>query len=173
MENDVTKQKVSVLKKLGIYQLIGGVVGLLFIAWGIKDLIESNVLVLLLFVVMALLFGYSVFCGVMCLRRHGKALTFSMVNQLLQVIGFVSGGYGFSYTAGIYFTFKFDLIEFPGLSFGLGVSRCNIDFNSGNEQAFMSVNIIAIWVFYEILILVNALKEEERDRQINSLGEEE
>lgn len=165
------KQKLSLLRKLGIYQLAGGLLGLLFIVWSIKVVFEGNVLLLLIYIAMALLFSYSVLCGVMCLRNHVKALVFSMTNQLLQVLGFAYAGFGFSFIAGVYFTFNFDINDFPGLSFGLGISKCIINYNTGNEQAVISINIVAIWVFYEILTMINSIKELEKDQQINSLGE--
>jgi len=171
MEKIITKEAASVLYRIGIYQIAGGLLGLVLILWNSSTLFQSSVWNILLFIIITLLFIYSVVCGVMCIKKNSKALPLSFANQLLQSIGFAIGGYAFSYVSGIYCAINLDFTDSPGLSFSIGISRCFLNINTDDAQSMLSFNLIGIWVFYEVLMLINKVKEDTRERQINSIGQ--
>lgn len=61
MEKKLSQETISALLKLGVYQIVGGAIGVLLILWGILQTTKLNVSFLLLFAVILLFFGYSIF----------------------------------------------------------------------------------------------------------------
>jgi len=85
--SDMTKRTKSGLLKIGLYQIIGGAIGILIILYAIIQSTNLAGLSILLYLFMSLFFGFSILCGTICLKGGEKALKFSLINQYMQIIG--------------------------------------------------------------------------------------
>ncbi len=163
--NNLTPNIISKLKGLGIYQIAGGAVGVILILWAALIIQEwsqqSIVLVLLLYSFMLLFFAFSIYCGILCLKKHSIALKLSLINQILQVIGFAMFGVSFQYVAGIYFTVGLDLTQSFNLNFGLGIPTFKFYINDGSHQLLVTFNFVALG----LIIFIEKLRKQIKEKQ--------
>ena len=171
MENLISKETEADLTKLGIYQIVGGALGLLFIVWNIYRTEFFTGLVILIYFFVLLFFAYSIFCGVLCLKPKKNALTHSLINQILQLIGFAFMGIAYKYIAGVYFTVGLDLTDAIQVGFGAGFSKLNFTFNIDPDRLEVDFNLIAFILIYWIDKLMRKIKEEAAIRQASSIGD--
>src|SRR5688500_13713000 len=129
----------SNLNALGIYQIIGGVLGLAFSYWIVN---VSFSIILLLDLLFALgLYGFSIYCGILLIRKHKNGLIFSKVNQLLQVIQLAMFGYGFTYISGVAFSVGLDLTDEAVLGFNFAFSNWRVTVNSELDILMVRLNL--------------------------------
>ena len=171
MEELISKEIKSALTKLGLYQILGGVVGVLISIWGIYSIPRLTGLTVFLYLFILLFFAYSIFCGILCLKAQKSALVHSLINQLFQVIGFAMMGFAFKYIAGFYLTIWLDLTDSIKFGFNAGISKFEFNYNNENERLEVEFNLIAFALIYWIDKLISKVKEEAANRQISSIGE--
>jgi hypothetical protein len=171
MTKIISEEVKSSLVKLGIYQVIGGAIGTLLILWSVFTGSSLTGLTLLVYVFMLLFFGYSIFCGVLCLKAKQNALRHSIINQLMQVFGFAVLGFAFKYIAGLYLTVGLDLTESFEISFGAGISKFDFLFNKEADRIEIDFNLVAIILVYCISKLFKKVKAEYETSQVSSIGQ--
>lgn len=170
MNKLLSKQTESDLLKLGLYQIFGGAIGILILAIGIfKSSLFSGLSILILFFIL-LFFSYSVVCGVLCIRGSVTALKHSLINQILQVIGFAAVGFAFKYVAGIYLTVGLDLTDSFNFSYGAGISKFSFNFNLEKDRLELDLNLVAVCLVYWIERLIKRVKEENEVREVSEIG---
>lgn len=150
MKLKISRKSESDLFKLGIYQLTGGVIGLLILVWAaLHTPFLTSLMVLVLFIV-AVIFSYSIVCGILCFRLHEQALRYSLINQILQLVSIAAAGFSFHYCAGIYLNFGINLTHTIRLDAGLGISGFIFNFNKEPDEMNLYINIVAllliIWI---------------------------
>ena len=139
----------SKIKYLGIYQLLGGIIGILNTLRFLPSFEVINGGILMLLLIIFGLYSFSAFCGYLLIRkRYFSGLNLSIYNQLIQIIGFGVLGYAFHFTAGIYCGIKLNLTHDTIMTFMLGHSAAMLNLNSNPEFTELSINFIA-------LILIN------------------
>jgi hypothetical protein len=169
MNRFLSKKTISKFKTLGIYQIIGGSIGALLVLWGLLSVQQfSGLIILYLFILV--FFGFSIYCGTLCLKTKNNSLRFSLINQILQVIGIAMFGLTFKYAAGVYFSAGLNLTESFNLTFGAGVSKFDFNFNNENERLEVDFNFIALGLIIFIERLKKIVKEENDKNQVSSIG---
>src|SRR5215831_3400857 len=148
------------LKVLGIYQIVGGALGIGMTIW-MMDLSSVSALLLLIILIAMALFAYSMFCGVLLLRRPKPGLKHSMINQLLQVVSFSVLGFSFQYAGGIFLSVGMDLTDSLLFKFNAGISSWQIIFSSSNDYLIINLNLVALSLVYVINRLLNKMNENE------------
>jgi hypothetical protein len=143
-----TKSKSNVLK-IGWYQIIGGGFGGLLILSSLFSSIQLSGLEVSVHVFSLLFFGYSIFSGIICIKYKKNALTHSLINQFLQLIGFAFAGVAFSYAAGINLYIGFDITALV-VKFGFSLSELNFNLNLEHERAEIYLNLVALGMIYWI-----------------------
>lgn len=171
MENQISKETESDLTKLGLYQIVGGAVGILIIIWSIYKTQLLTGLTVLIYLFILLFFAYSIFCGTLCLKTKKNALGHSLTNQILQVIGFAMMGFAFKYVAGFYLTIGLDLTDSVSFGFGAGISKFDFNFNNEKDRLEVDFNLVAFAIIYWIDKLMKKVKEEAAIRQASSIGD--
>jgi hypothetical protein len=159
MEKLISKETESNLTKLGLYQIVGGVVGLIIIGWNIFKAPIFTGFTLLIYLFIILFFSYSIFCGRLCLKINKNALGHSITNQILQLFGFAIMGFAFKYVAGIYLTIGLNLTDSFVFSFGAGISKFNFNFHNEANRLEVDFNLIAFALIYWIDKLMKKVKE--------------
>ena len=171
MKRLISKETESDLAKLGIYQIVGGTLGILFILWGIyrSAFLTGGTALIYLFIL--LFFCYSIFCGFLCFKTKKNALTHSLVNQLFQLFGFAKMGLAFKYIAGLFFSIGLDLAPNSfNITFGAGISKFELNFNNEEDRLEININLVALAFVYWIDKLMKRIKEESTLRQVSSIG---
>jgi len=163
MENNFKELRPKV-KALAIYQVAGGIIGLVLTIWTMADHIDNiKGLLLILFSIALGLYIYSVYCGILLLKNFKTGLKYSLINQALQMVSFSFFGYAFQYIAGVFFAVGIDLTDGFYLKFNTGLSTWQIIVNSGERLLFVNVNMIALFLLFFIEKLkkrISAIEEE-------------
>jgi hypothetical protein len=167
---DLTTATLSKLRWLGIYQIIGGAIGALLIIWGILNTQGATGLIILIYLFMLLFFVFSGYCGILCVKKDDNAVRLSLINQLLQIIGFAMFGFAFQYAAGVYLMAGLDLTESLNLRFGAGVSKFDFNFNNESERLEVTFNFVALGLVIFIEKLKKQIKEDQDKKQISSIA---
>lgn len=156
-----------IFKALGWYQIIGGIAGCLIAAWvaNFTYQISAGQLLLLLFI--ALLYGFSIYCGTTLLKKTVKGLSLSFVNQLLQTVQFGFMGYLFKFISGISISVNWQPVM--KFHFGLEPSTFAIQFNSDEMYAFIGVNLVAVFLAYYTIHIKDAYTEAMLAKEITDI----
>ena len=143
----------SDLIKLGVYQIIGGFIGITLLVRLIFNTRAFNEMTLLFYVIIILFFCYSVLSGWMCVKFNKNALRFSLINQFLDI--------------GIDFTASFKI------NFDAGLSNFNLYINNQANNILFNFNLIAFYLVYWIERLRQQVKLEDEIKQSDSIGEDQ
>ncbi|MGC4036163.1 MAG: hypothetical protein QM764_09390 [Chitinophagaceae bacterium] len=172
MQDKILTVIKSDLNKLGVYQLAGGIVGLILVFLILSRQIVLNAANLILYFFVVLLFGYSIYTGICCLKRKQNALILSKVNQFLQLIGIAVAGFAFQFASGFYLTFGVDLTESFRFDFGAGIANFILRLNSANKIFSVNVNLVAIGIIIWIDGLLKTVKQLKELDTISTIGKE-
>lgn len=171
MENFIPKEMELDLVKLGLYQITGSILGAGVIGWSLyKDQSLTSVTVSL-YTGIFLIFAYSVFCGILCLKNKRSALICSLVNQMLQLIGFAIFGYAFRYVSGFYLSVGVDFSDSLEFDFGAGISTFTLNINKDPQLFKVDINFIALGLVFWIDRLMRIMKQEVDLKEIRTIGE--
>ncbi|MEQ1799032.1 MAG: hypothetical protein ABL872_13850 [Lacibacter sp.] len=169
MERYITQESKTDLLKLGVYQIIGGAIGILLLIWLIIKTETFPFGTIVIIGIMTFLFIFSIIAGLSCTSLNEKCIQFSTINQLLQSFGFIFLGFGYQFASGIYLTIGVDLTESFKFDFGFGLSKVILNFNTQDEIAEFHINVIAIGICFWIWKLQKRIKEEMSIRKLPEL----
>jgi hypothetical protein len=130
----------------------GGAIGILMTLWSLIQGMEFDGFVIFYHFIILLLFGYSIFCGKLCLNLNKTALKYSLINQLFQFIGFAFMGFAFKYVAGAFATIGLDLTFGFKINFNAGLSTVNL--GADHDRLEVSFNLMALYLIYRINKLI-------------------
>ena len=144
------KKNYVKLNILGFYQILGGLLGCIISGWIFISLIsiqppQDILFYTILSSISFFLFIYSIVCGFLLLKKQNiiKALKFSLINQVLQLVNFSIFGFAFKYISGFYLSTGFDLSN-NSFIFKWGVSSWEILMNSNSTINEVNINIFAL-----------------------------
>jgi hypothetical protein len=161
------------LIKLGVYQIIGGLIGIAFIIRSVFTEIAFNEVVFLFYLIFFLFFGYSILCGWLCVRCNRNALLLSLINQFLQLVSISIAGFSFSYAAGFYLVTGVDFTESFKINFDAGLSNLHLFLNNQSNTILFNFNWIAFYLIYWIERLRKQVKLEDDIKESDSIGEDQ
>lgn len=137
---------------LAYYQIVGGAIGIIFLVWLLVSTLPVQGFNILLFLIMAVFFALSICAGWLLVEKRIEAgLTLSKINQILQILGFGFGAYGFKYVAGIMLSLGIDLKDDANFIFNFSISKLEFFINSTKDLAKVEVNLVAIYLVYFII----------------------
>jgi hypothetical protein len=171
MEKRISSETESDLTKLGLYQIVGGAVGILILLWSLYKTESIASISIFLTLLISIFFGFSIYCGILCIKSKDKALSLSLMNQFLQLIGFAVFGFAFKYVAGVSLTIGLDLTESLKFGFAIGVSKFQLSINRDPDLFQFDFNLIALVVIYWTDKLLKKFNSEKALREASSIGE--
>ncbi|WP_108801908.1 hypothetical protein [Aquimarina sp. Aq107] len=149
------KSKRTILKGIGILEIIGGITGIGLIMWLILKGIETNIY---LYLILLLAFGfyfYSIFAGIKIFRNLEQGTFHSIVLQLIQLIAISYGGVTYLLTSAGYLFIGYNITGNDlKLETYLG-SRFQINIINSDQDSFVFINIVAL----VILIIIDTSKK--------------
>jgi hypothetical protein len=153
-----------IIKYLGFYQFIGGIIGILNTLRFLPNFSQINGGIFLIFLTIFSLFSFSIYCGYSLItKRDINSLNLSIYNQLIQVLGFGILGFAFHFTAGIYAGIKLNLTNDTVLTFMFGHSSAKINLNNYHAFSEIRINFIALLLMN---LMFNLKTKLEKNREI-------
>ena len=149
------------LKAIALYQIIGGVLGIALTLW---VMFSGEMVVALPALRIGLFAGglyvFSILCGSMLFRKPQRALVLSLINQVLQVVYFSFGAYGFQYVAGLRIGIGVDMVG--GWIFKFRMALSSFHFSVGDDlgQKFIGVNLVALFLIFWLERLLEETKKQ-------------
>ena len=130
---------------LGIYQIIGGLIGVGFTLKSLLTIGLINGPLLLILIIAFGLFFFSIFSGyILFKKRFIRGINLSIINNSIQVIGFGVLGYGFKYVSGIIAGIRLDMTNDMIFLFDFDLTNWKMNYNMDPELTYISINIFAI-----------------------------
>jgi hypothetical protein len=164
------KRRKKILEIIGLYELMGGSIGLGLILYGTIALNKITILSILLWIVAVTFYSFTIYAGVKLFRYHEKQILLSEIVQYLQIISFGIFGYfltlsagitlylGFDYTQDFKFKFLFDIIP----------SKTQISYLSDQTTFYFYVNLIPILILIFLDKIQSKTKNEEKTENLIS-----
>lgn len=171
MKNFIPKEIELDLLKLGLYQITGSILGAAVIGWSLYKAESLNSVTLSLYAGIFLPFAYSVFCGILCLKNNRNSLAFSLVNQMLQLLGLALFGFAFRYVSGFYVSIGLDFSHAFEWDFGAGISTFTLNINKDPELFKVDINLIALGLIFWIDKLMQKMKQAMDLEEVRTIGE--
>jgi hypothetical protein len=152
------------------YQMLGGLIGLIFMGYLFFNLDEINLFYILILGLGTLFYLFSFMSGLFLFQRKTYGLKLSFINQLLQIIGFSFLGYGFEYVAGISFDIFIRNTDGLDVTSSFGLSNWHILINNDTGIQDFSINIVAVFLVFFILRLRKEYNTERSKNEILNIG---
>jgi len=144
--NSIETQKK--IKAVGLYQIFGGLLGLIVIA--IASFSTPSDRLLYLIIPGLILFGFSIYVGKLTYVQSRNWLNLTIINQVLQIVGIYIGGYGLEYVSGVGLGFTIDLTNQLLIGVNFNLSTLNYRLNLSPEKYFFSFNMTAMFIIYYV-----------------------
>lgn len=153
------------LEIIGLYEIIGGSVGLGLILYGTIALNKITFISILFWLTVVTFYSLTIYAGVKLFKNHEKEILLSEIIQYLQITSFGIYGYFLTFSAGITFYLGIDYTKDLKFQFLLDIIPCKseIAYLSDQMTFYFYVNLIPIF----ILVLLDRIKERiENENQI-------
>ncbi len=170
MTLDISKNINLKFKGLGIYQVVGGAIGFGLTIWTTAQTGTITGLILLVLLIAYALYSYSIFCGILLLKKKMSGLNYSLINQFLQLINFAILGFAFKYISGVYLCAGID-INTLDFKLNFGVSTWQININHDKELLEVYFNFIAMFLIIMIDKLKKKVVEWNNKTQLSQVGQ--
>jgi len=152
------------------YQMVGGIIGLIFMVYSFFSLDEINPFYFLLLGAGTLLYVFSFISGLFLFQRRSYGLKSSLINQILQIIGFSFMGYGFEYVAGISFDIFVRYTDGLNISSNVGLSNWHILINNNTGIVEFTINVVAVFLVLFIIGLKKQYNKEISTNEVSAIG---
>lgn len=157
------------LKFIAWLQIIGGIMGLLFIAYLLLKTETVSGTFLLIFIIGVALFIFSIYSGNELLFNPlaKRSIILVLINEIFQVVRCGLFGYSFCYSSGMGV-----LLGLKGLSIEFNFSMITSQFSmyiKSDNQFFIEINLVAIFL---IVVLIDILNERKANSEENQNIEE-
>ena len=156
------------IKILAYYQMGGGVLGMGFNIAHILTVEYIKGPDVIIFLLALGLFFFSIICGVKLLNEPEQGLTYSLINQFLQLPMFSLAGYVYKFTSGILILIGFDLTSDFIIKFEFAITSYDFRINTYSEEIKAGINIVAL-----ILVLLINRIQQRFDFSKDDISEEE
>ena len=170
MANFLSNKTARKLRIIGIYQFLGGFLGIGFTCLVIMNQAIFTSLVLFIVAIMLTFFSYSIFCGILLIKKKKSGLFHSKINQYLQLFGFASYGYAYQFASGACFTLGIDLTNSFFFTFNASLSSFHVSINTDSNSLLINFNLVALFMILFIEGLEKKITVEELKSQISDIG---
>lgn len=134
------------LKGVGLFQIIGGVIGIIIIAISLTTQPTS----LLTFLTSFSIFAFSIFAGWQAYILKENSLKWTTINQSLQIFSVIIGHFGYLYVSGVCIDATFDFSNGVNLGMSFKLSHFSFEITGNKKQYFVGINLIAVYIIYKI-----------------------
>src|SRR4051812_23121023 len=171
MINHLPTGIIKKLRALAIYQVIGGLLGLIVTILAVIQFASFTPFIILLFAVAFGLYIFSLISGWLLWNQYTAGIQCSLINQYLQIVQFAIGGCAYTYISGGYFSLGIDLTYSYRLLVHFGIiSTWQLKAFTQTPLVQLSFNFIAILL---VIFLTQVKRDLEDDILLDNLLTEE
>ena len=158
----------SNIKIIGLYQIIGGILGVGLTARIMLHTSDIGGALMMIFLAALFLFYHTIKAGIVILQksRRKEGVLYSMIMQGFQIIGIGIGKYSYEFFSGAKLTIGFSSGEGSLIEFGAALSGFNFSINSGEPEYFLYFNILAIVILYVLTRIYRALESVTKEIEV-------
>jgi hypothetical protein len=147
----------KLIKFIAYYQIIGGIIGELFVVKGLIQLDVFSIFNIVITLFAGSVFAFSILCGQRLLTAEiQKALKLSTINQLVQFFSISILGLSYRYAAGLYLGIGFDFTDSFLIGFSFELPQFKLYYKSTSAEAALQINAMALLLLY----LIGRIKKE-------------
>ena len=158
---------------IGIYEIIGGSIGLILLLFGQLSLNKFTFLGLLMWLIVFGFYGLTVYAGIKLYKKHDKAIMLSEIVQYMQIVSFGLVGYYMAFTSGItaYLGIDYTADLIFKFAFNFNPSGTQLSYLGDKTPFYIYINLIPILVITLMDIGKKRLQKEklEIESQINNI----
>jgi len=165
MINHLPKGIIKKLQALAIYQIIGGLLGLISTIWIILQFPVFTPFLILRFTVAFGLYVFSLLSGWLLWNQYTAGIRCSLINQYLQIVQFAIAGCAYTYISGGYFSLGVDLTYTYRLLAHFGIT------STWQLKAFAQTPVVQLNFNFVAILLVVFLTHVKRDLEDDVLLE--
>ena len=155
---------------LAIYQIIGGLLGLLFMTrfiWFVTLLdIGYDVLVF----AGVLLYLFSIYCGIILLQSKSNSLILSIFCQSFQAVSVSLFGFAYKYVSGFLFSIVLESSDTFHVRFGFSLSSFSFVIGTDADDRRFEFNIVAMLIIMVLFHAIKSVNLEKRGDLVDSIG---
>jgi hypothetical protein len=171
MINHLPKGIIKKLRALAIYQIVGGLLGLITTTWIAIQFPTFTPFIIFLFAIAFGLYIFSLVSGWLLWNKYVAGVQCSLINQYLQIVQFAIGGFAYTYISGAYFSLGIDLTYSYRLLIDFGIiSTWQLKAFTQTQVVQLSFNFVAILL---IVFLTHVKRDLEDDVLLDNLLTEE
>jgi len=144
-------RKIKILEIIGLYEIIGGSIGIGLILYGTIAMKSINMFSILLLLFVLSFYSFSIYAGVQLFKFHEKKIILSEIVQYLQIPAFAILGCYFTLSAGLSFIVGIDYTQEFLFKFNFDIvpSKSSISILSNDKSTlYFYVNLIPILLLY-------------------------
>ncbi|MEO8108621.1 MAG: hypothetical protein ABI594_01245 [Ginsengibacter sp.] len=153
MSNYLLQEYYFKLKLIGIYQIIGGLIGLGLTIWLIAMLLPMPFLITCIIIASIGFFLFSIACGIGLCFKKWIAINSSIVLQLLQIISFTLYGRSLKLISGLGVLLNLDFTNSLQVQIKLSEPLFRFTYLIDPTERIMGVNLVAILIAFFIIDL--------------------
>ena len=163
MTNKSSERKTKILEIIGLYEIIGGSIGLGLIFYGILSINKITFLSILFWLIIVSFYSFTIYAGVKLFKYHEKQILPSEIIQYLQIISFGIFGYFLTFSAGLTFYLGMDYTYDLKFKFLFDIIPCKsqISYLSDQTTFYFYINLIPIWILVLLDRIQNRIKMNE------------
>lgn len=154
LQNRISRKTITFL---AYYQIIGGILGLLVLAYYVFTTDSIHWLFGSIMAFGAILFLLSIISGQQLLKGNLQTgLNLSIITQLIQLASFAISGYAFMFISGVMISVGIELTYGFELTSGFSLSELDFNINKEKELVLLRINLVALC----LLVVLGKLKSE-------------
>jgi hypothetical protein len=169
MNNHTVESRNQIVPFFAVYQIVGGVMGILLTIWLLVTS-DPRVDVVLLCVVFILLYSFSAYSGIL-LWRDVEKIWYSIYSQLLQLVSFNLMGIAFTYFSGLAISLGYDFNSGLLLFYG-GLSKWELTV-SASDSVQISINLVSLYLILHMLKIDRRVKNRKLEDELLKLTTEQ
>jgi hypothetical protein len=171
MINHLPRGIIKKLRALAIYQVIGGLLGLIITIWAVIQYPSFTPFIIFLFAIAFGLYIFSLLSGWLLWNQYTAGIQCSLINQYLQIVQFTIAGWAYTYISGCYFSLGIDLTYTYKVLVNFGIiSTWQLKAFTQTDAVQLSFNFVAILL---IVFLTHVKRDLEEDVLLENLLTEE
>ena len=143
---------------LGIYQLIGGVWGFTLLIMYFFSSFSQTTIEIIFLIVGILLFAFSAYCGIICIKKEKNAFFLSRVNQCLQLMSLYGQNLGLMLVSGLGFFFGLNLEKGLGFTLKFETTSFLISYSEQSDDKKIAINLISLFLLFNFNVLIKEQK---------------
>ena len=160
---------ISGFKWLAIYQILGGLTGMLDV-FPLLFTAHYNYVTLSIIFTGFLLQAFSAYCGISLFRQQTNSLLISLVCQCLQAVSIYSFGFFYQYVSGFSFSLMLESSEGFHVHFSGNLSLFSFQTGDNSFDRMVGFNMVALGIIAVLYHEIKAIAREKKNDLIDSIG---